>query len=47
MDTVGRNKTAIQKHIQNQLSQDKTVDQIRMKEFIEPFTGEPTEKCDI
>lgn len=44
VDTVGRNKTAIQQYIQNQLSEDKTVDQISMKEFIDPFTGEPTEK---
>ena len=46
VDTVGRNKTAIQQYIQNQLSEDKTVDQISMKEFIDPFTGEPTEKGD-
>ena len=45
-DTVGRNKTAIQQYIQNQLSEDKMVDQISMKEFIDPFTGEPTEKGD-
>ena len=44
VDTVGRNKTAIQQYIQNQLSEDKMVDQISMKEFIDPFTGEPTEK---
>ena len=46
VDTVGRNKTAIQQYIQNQLSEDKMVDQISMKEFIDPFTGEPTEKGD-
>ena len=46
VDTVGRNKTAIQKYIQNQLSEDKIADQISMKEFIDPFTGEPTEKGD-
>ena len=46
VDTVGRNKTAIQQYIQNQLSVDKMVDQISMKEFIDPFTGEPTEKGD-
>ena len=46
VDTVGRNKTAIQQYIQNQLSEDKLVDQISMKEFIDPFTGEPTEKGD-
>ena len=46
VDTVGRNKTAIQKYIQNQLSEDKIANQISMKEFIDPFTGEPTEKGD-
>ena len=46
VDTVGRNKTAIQKYIQNQLSEDKIADQISMKEFIDLFTGEPTEKGD-
>ena len=46
VDTVGRNKTAIQKYIQNQLSEDKIADQVSMKEFIDPFTGEPTEKGD-
>ena len=46
VDTVGRNKTAIQQYIQNQLSEEKMVDQISMKEFIDPFTGEPTEKGD-
>ena len=46
VDTVGRNKTAIQKYIQNQLSEDKIADKISMKEFIDPFTGEPTEKGD-
>mgnify|MGYP003517144513 FL=1 len=39
VDTVGRNKTAIQQYIQNQLSEDKTIDQISMKEFVDPFTG--------
>ena len=44
VDTVGRNKTAIQKYIQNQLEEDKTVEQISMKEYIDPFTGEPVIK---
>ena len=44
VDTVGRNKTAIEKYIQNQLTEDKTVEQISMKEYIDPFTGEPTEE---
>ena len=44
VDTVGRNKTAIQKYIQNQLEEDKTVEQISMKEYIDPFTGEPVKE---
>lgn len=41
VDTVGRNKTAIQKYIQNQLAEDQESEQISMKEYIDPFTGEP------
>ena len=44
VDTVGRNKTAIQKYIQNQLTEDQICEQISMKEYIDPFTGEPVEK---
>lgn len=41
VDTVGRNKTAIAKYIQNQLQEDQLAEQISMKEYINPFTGEP------
>lgn len=41
VDTVGRNKTAIAKYIQNQLQEDQLSEQISMKEYIDPFTGEP------
>ena len=41
VDTVGRNKTAIAKYIQNQLQEDHLAEQISMKEYIDPFTGEP------
>ena len=41
VDTVGRNKTAISKYIQNQLQEDQIAEQISMKEYIDPFTGEP------
>ena len=44
VDTVGRNKTAIQKYIQNQLVEDKTMEQMSLKEYIDPFTGKPTEE---
>ena len=44
VDTVGRNKKAIKAYIQNQLEEDKMSDQISMKEFIDPFTGEPVKE---
>ena len=39
VDTVGRNKTAIQEYIKNQLQEDIANDQISLKEYIDPFTG--------
>jgi len=44
VDTVGRNKTAIQKYIQDQVEEDQMVEQISMKEYIDPFTGEPAKE---
>ena len=44
VDTVGRNKTAIAKYIQNQLEEDHIAEQISMKEYIDPFTGAPVEE---
>lgn len=41
VDTVGRNKSAIAKYIQNQLEEDQIAKQISMKEYIDPFTGQP------
>ncbi len=41
VDTVGRNEKVIKEYIQNQLQEDKIMDQMSMKEFIDPFTGEP------
>lgn len=41
VDTVGRNKTAIEKYIRNQLMEDKALGQLEMKELFDPFTGEP------
>jgi putative transposase len=40
VDTVGRNKNAIAKYIQNQLQEDQLAEQISMKEYLDPFTGE-------
>ncbi|WP_055665546.1 IS200/IS605 family transposase [Desnuesiella massiliensis] len=44
VDTVGRNKKAIQEYIKNQLQEDIAADQISLKEFIDPFTGESEDK---
>ena len=41
VDTVGRNKTAITKYIQNQIQEYQIAEQISMKEYIDPFTGSP------
>ena len=41
VDTVGRNKKAIEQYIRNQLQQDYEDDQMSIKEFVDPFTGEP------
>ena len=44
VDTVGRNKKAIQKYIKNQLQEDIANDQISMKEYIDPFKKEDPEE---
>ena len=44
VDTVGRNKKAIEEYIKNQLQEDIARDQISMKEYVDPFTGEPVGK---
>ena len=44
VDTVGRNKAAITKYIRNQIEEDKIAEQMSLKEYIDPFTGKPTEK---
>lgn len=40
VDPVGRNRKIIQEYIKNQLQEDILEDQMTMKEFIDPFTGE-------
>ena len=44
VDTVGRNKKVIEEYIKNQLQEDIAADQISMKEFLDPFTGEQVNK---
>ncbi|MCF2687454.1 IS200/IS605 family transposase, partial [Clostridium perfringens] len=43
-DTVGRNKKAIEEYIKNQIQEDIAYEQISLKEYIDPFTGEPIKK---
>ena len=44
VDTVGKNKKAIEEYIKHQLEEDIIADQISMKELFDPFTGEPVKK---
>ena len=45
VDTVGRNKKAIAEYIRNQLQEDIASDQITLKEYIDPFTGDKNTKA--
>ena len=40
VDTVGQNKRVVEEYIKNQLQEDIMNDQISMKEYYDPFTGE-------
>ena len=40
VDTAGKNAKKIQEYIKSQLEEDYMADQISMKEFIDPFTGQ-------
>ena len=44
VDTVGRNEKAINEYVKNQLQEDIAADQISIKEYMDPFTGEPVNK---
>ena len=41
VSTVGANKKAIQEYIRNQLQEDYSDDQMSIKEYVDPFTGQP------
>lgn len=41
VDTVGKNEKKIQEYIQNQIKEDFEYDQMTLKEYVDPFTGEP------
>ena len=44
VDTVGRNKKAIAEYIRDQLHEDREAEQLSIKEYIDPFTGEPAKE---
>ena len=44
VDTVGRNEKQIREYVKNQIQDDITTEQLTIKEFIDPFTGEPNPK---
>ena len=44
VDTVGKNKKAIEEYIKNQLQEDIAEDQISIKEYVDPFEREDKEK---
>ena len=39
VDTVGRNKKAIEEYIRGQQMEDMITDQISVKEYVDPFKG--------
>jgi len=41
---VGKNAKKIEEYIWNQLKEDLEYDQMTLKEYIDPFTGEPVVK---
>ena len=45
VDTVGRNKKQIEEYIRKQLEEDKLMDKISIKEYIDPFTGSKNTKA--
>ena len=44
VSTVGANKKAIQEYIRNQLQEDYADDQMSIKEYVDPFTGQPVQE---
>ena len=41
VDTVGKNAKKIEAYIQNQMQEDICADKLNLKEYVDPFTGEP------
>ena len=44
VSTVGANRKAIQEYIRNQLQEDYSDDQMSIKEYVDPFTGQPVKE---
>ena len=44
VDTAGKNAKKIEEYIRNQLQEDLEYDQMSLKEYVDPFTGEPVKK---
>ena len=44
VSTVGKDKKAIAEYIRNQLQEDYADDQMSIKEYVDPFTGEPVKE---
>lgn len=44
VSTVGKNRKAIEQYIRNQLQEDYAEDQMSIKEYVDPFTGEPVKE---
>ena len=45
VDTVGKNEKKIAEYIKNQLQEDVMEDQISLKEYVDPFTGDKNTKA--
>ena len=45
VDTVGKNEKKIAEYVRNQLQEDIATDQISMKEYVDPFTGDKNKKA--
>ena len=45
VDTVGKNEKKIAEYVRNQLQEDIATDQISIKEFVDPFTGDKNKKA--
>ena len=44
VDTVGRNRKAIERYIKTQIQEDIVAEQLSLKEYIDPFTGQQTKE---